>query len=180
MATAFNRIPIVHLVVTIALTSSVMLYEKFVPDAMIPIKGDVPTLGYGTTVHPTTGKPVKMGDKIDRETATEYLMQDLDEFKAGLVKCVKAPLTKNEFNAYMSLTYNIGTHAFCKSSIPQKLNLGQYGEACKTILQFNKMRDVSKPMYYDKVAKKWKYQMKVIRGLDNRRKQEYATCIKEG
>jgi lysozyme len=180
MAATPNRTPIARIIISTVLASTVMLYEHFVPDAMIPIKGDVPTIGYGTTVNPDTGKPVKLGDKIDRKTADRYLMKDLDVFKTGLAKCVKAPLSENEFNAFMSLTYNIGVSAICNSSIPSKLNLGQYDAACKTILQFNKMKDVSKPMYYDKATKKWKYQLKVVKGLDNRRKQEYATCIKGG
>lgn len=180
MSKNLNRYPVSHIIISAVLASTIMLYEHFVPDAMIPIKGDVPTIGYGTTVNPDTGKPIKLGDKIDRKTADRYLKKDLDVFKTGIAKCIKAPLTENEFNAYMSLAYNVGAGAICKSSIPKKLNAGQYEAACKTILQFNKMSDVSKPMYYDKAAKKWKYPLKVVKGLDNRRKAEYATCIKEG
>ena len=170
------RSPISHLLITLALVTGVATYEGWEPSAMIPIKDDVPTLGYGTTVYPD-GTKVKMGDTVTRAQASEYLQHDLDEFKIGMMKCVSAPLTKNEFNAYMSLMYNTGTTAFCNSSIPYKLNAGYYKEACLTLLHFNKVKDLSKPKVRNKVTGKMQYQYKVIRGLDNRRKAEYKTCI---
>jgi lysozyme len=172
-----NRKSIAALTITAALLLGVSQHEGFREAAYIPIKGDVPTIGFGSTVHPN-GTPVKIGDVISRKTAESYLKGDLDKFKTGLMKCVKVPLYENEFNAYMKLTYNIGASAFCNSSIPHKLNTGQYEEACKTILQFNKMRDTSKPMVRNTQGK-MVYQLKVIKGLDNRRKSEYKECIGE-
>lgn len=170
-----NRKSISALLITAALIGSVTTYEHFVADAMIPVKGDVPTIGIGTTVYPD-GTKVQLGDKIDRKTAEIYLKGDLDKFKVGMSKCIKAPLYQNEFEAMLSLTYNIGVSAFCNSSIPTKLTTGQHEAACRTILQFNKMKDYSKPKVVLPSGKVvWQY--KVVRGLDNRRKSEYATCI---
>ena len=120
---------------------------------------------------------VKLGDKTTRAQAEEYLKSDLDRFKTGMMKCIKAPLYQYEFEAYLSLSYNIGSSAFCDSSIPTKLNAGNYAAACQTILQFNKMRDISKPMVLNPRTGKMQYQLKVIKGLDNRRKVEHLTCV---
>lgn len=170
-----NRKSISALLITAALIGSVTTYEHFVADAMIPIKGDVPTIGIGTTIYPD-GTKVQLGDKIDRKTAEVYLKSDLDKFKVGMSKCIKAPLYQNEFESYLSLVYNIGVVGFCSSSIPTKLNVGQYEAACRTILQFNKMKDYSKPKIVLPSGKVvWQY--KVVKGLDNRRKSEYTTCI---
>lgn len=164
------------LLITTMLTATILTYEHFSPNAMIPIKGDVPTIGIGTTIYPN-GVKVALGDTITRVKAEEYLKHDLDKFKQGMMKCIKAPLYQNEFDAYLSLTYNIGTSAFCNSSIPFKLSQGDYYAACKTILQFNKMRDVSKPKIRNPRTGQMQYQLKVIKGLDNRRKLEYNTCV---
>jgi lysozyme len=171
-----NRKSIGTLLITAALTGSVMLYEAYSPAAYIPIKGDVPTIGIGTTVYPD-GTKVKLGDKVTRAQADEYLKSDLDKFKTGMLKCVKAPLYQYEFDAYLSLVYNIGAPAFCNSSIPVKLNQQDYYGACRTILQFNKMRDVSKPKVINPRTGVMQYQLRVVKGLDNRRKDEYLTCV---
>lgn len=171
-----NRKPITHILISLTLLAAITGHELFKPDAYIPIKGDVPTIGIGTTVYPD-GTKVELGDKITRAQADEYLKGDLDKFKQGMMKCIKAPLYEHEFNAYLSLTYNIGAPAFCNSTIPYKLNHGQYKEACTTILAFNKMRDVSKPKVRNPKTGQMQWQLKVVRGLDNRRKMEYNMCI---
>jgi lysozyme len=173
---ALIRKPISHLIISVSLLAAIGGYEAFSPTAYVPVKGDVPTIGYGTTVHPN-GEKVKMNETITRATAQEYLVQDVDKFKTGMAKCIKAPLSQYEFEAYTSLTYNIGTAAFCSSSIPRKLAAGDYKAACLTILQYNKMKDTSKPMVRNSQGKMvWQY--KIIKGLDNRRKDEYKTCLK--
>lgn len=171
-----SRQPLSVLLITAVLTGSLLAYEHFVPTAYIPIKGDVDTIGIGTTVYPN-GERVKAGDTITRAKAEEYFQHDLDKFKIGMMKCIKAPLYQNEFEAYLSLTYNIGSGAFCNSTIPYKLNRGDYYGACRTILQFNKMRDVSKPKVRNARTGQMQYQLKIIKGLDNRRKSEYNRCI---
>lgn len=169
-----NRKSISALVITAALIGSVKLYEAYSPVAYIPIPNDKVTIGNGSTQHPN-GAPIKLGEKIDRKTADAYLMHDIDKFKVGMSKCIKAPLYQTEFEAYLSLVYNIGVAGFCNSSIPTKLNAGQYEAACRTILGFNKVKDYSKPKIVLPSGKAvWQY--KVVKGLDNRRKLEYSTC----
>jgi lysozyme len=63
-------------------------HESFVGQATIPVKGDKPTYGYGTT----TG--VKLGDRITPERALQRLMVEVDTVYAqGVRRYVRVPLT---------------------------------------------------------------------------------------
>ena len=54
-------------------------YEKYVPTVYMPTPQDVPTIGYGTTVNPDTGKRIAFGDqKISEATAKRWLMKDVE------------------------------------------------------------------------------------------------------
>jgi len=173
---AFQRPDPKHLIVSLSLLAVIGGFEMFKPDSYIPIAGDVPTIGYGTTMYPD-GTRVQLGEKISREHAFLLLKEDVSEYSKGVLKCTNAPMYQYEFDAFVSLAYNIGVPTFCGSSIPKKLQAGDFAGACSTLLQFNKMKDKSKPRYYDAKTKTWKWQYKVIKGLDNRRKKEYAMCI---
>jgi lysozyme len=153
------RKPLLALTVTAAATAGISKHEGFREAAYTPVVGDVATIGGGTTVYPD-GSRVKIGDKITRKQAEEYLMHDLGKFSTAIKSCVKVPLSQNEFDAYLSLTYNIGSNAFCKSTLVKKLNTFDYEGACKQILIWDKFNG------------------KALRGLSERRKQEYDLCIK--
>ena len=137
---------------------SVALHEGYTDRAVIPVPGDVPTLGHGTTRH-ADGRPVKMGDTTTPQRALSDLLRDLNSHSAGISKCITAPLHQHEFDAYSSLAYNIGVGAFCKSTLVRKLNAGDYAGACSEILRWNKVGG------------------RVLRGLVNRRQAEYNTCV---
>jgi lysozyme len=49
---------------------------------------------------------------------------------------VKVPLLQAEYDAYTDLSYNIGSGAFCSSTIVKRLNAGEYVQACGAILLF--------------------------------------------
>lgn len=157
MSRVHQRIAAGALVVSLAGAAGISLWEGFTERAVIPIPGDVPTIGHGTTVYPD-GTPVKLGDKTTRAEAVSYMRHDLDAFERGVKRCVKVPLYQYEYDAYISLTYNIGVTAFCGSTLVRKLNAGDYPGACAQISRWNRA------------------QGQVVRGLDNRRKQERATC----
>lgn len=144
--------------VTTTLVLGVKTHEGFVPTAYKPLPEDVPTIGYGSTKHPD-GTPVKMGEKITREQAEFYLKNDIQRFVKDMSSCIKVPVSQGEFDAFVSLTYNIGSGAFCKSTLVRKLNKYDYDGACKEIL-------------------KWSYfKGKQLPGLVKRRNQEYQLCV---
>ena len=128
-------------------------YEGFSDTAYIPIAGDVPTIGFGTT------EGVKLGDTITPEKAIERAYRDIQKTESAIHKCVHVPLSDGEYSAFVSLAYNIGTSAFCKSTLVKKLNTGDYEGACKEI-------------------KRWVYSGgRKVQGLVNRRENEYRMCM---
>lgn len=50
------------------------------------------------------------------------MANDLKKFEAAANSAVKRPLNQNQFDALVSLAYNIGTSAFSQSTLVKKLN----------------------------------------------------------
>lgn len=132
---------------------SILAYEGYSSIAYQPVEGDVWTIGFGTT------QGVKEGDQIDPVEAMQRANQDAERVQKRIRQCVKAGLTQGEFDAYTSLAYNIGTEAFCSSTLVKKVNEGDHVGACREILR-------------------WVYfKGKKLDGLVNRREREYRTCV---
>ena len=81
------------------------------------------TIGFGTTVYPN-GIRVKKGDTCTEAQAKAYMVYDLKKFESAVNNAVTVPLNQNQFDALVSLTYNIGPSAFSKSTLVKKLNAG--------------------------------------------------------
>ena len=79
------------------------------------------TIGFGTTVYPN-GIKVKKGDTCTEAQATAHMAHDLKKFESVVNNAVTVPLNQNQFDALVSLAYNIGTGAFSKSTLVKKLN----------------------------------------------------------
>ena len=97
--------------------------------AYIPLKGDVPTIGWGHT------KGVKMGDKITKAQAEKFLKQDIAPTVAAVNRAIKVPVTQNEFDACVSLAFNVGITAFSKSTLVKRIN-----QTPLEFLRWNKFR----------------------------------------
>lgn len=147
------RTTIAALTISGAALVGILSHEGFRDKAYIPVPGDVPTIGFGTTAG------VKMGDSIDPVTAVNRAHRDIVRFENALKQCVKVPLYQHEFDAYTKLTYNIGEGAFCRSTLVRKLNAYDYDGACAEILRWDR------------------FQGKPLRGLTNRRQEEYKLCL---
>ena len=80
-------------------------------------------------------------------------------FERQVKSCVKVPLAQYEYDAFVSLTYNIGGQAFCSSTLVKKLNAYDYEGACNEILKWDKFRG------------------KPLPGLTKRRQQENKQCL---
>lgn len=83
------------------------------------------TIGYGTTVYPN-GAPVQPNDQCSIEQARSFMHHDLARFEKAVSSSVKVPLTQNQFDALVSLSYNIGAGAFTNSTLLKLLNQGDY------------------------------------------------------
>ena len=90
-------------------------FEHLRLDAYIPAPGDVPTIGWGTTAG------VKMGDTIDLKTAEQYLRRDVHSCEDAVNQSCGELLSQSQFDACVSLTYNIGAGAFKKSTLVKKI-----------------------------------------------------------
>ncbi|MBL0918053.1 MAG: lysozyme [Hydrogenophaga sp.] len=112
--------------------------EGYTDKAIIPTKGDVPTLGFGTTTRPD-GTAVRMGDSTNPVEALQRKARDLQRFEGALKQCVTVPLYQHEYDAYVDHAYNIGTGAFCGSTIVRRLNAGDYPGACDAILMWKRV-----------------------------------------
>lgn len=102
----------------------------------------IPTIGYGNTYYPD-GKRVTMLDKeITRMQAFEMFKHIADKFASTVSKLVKTPLNQNQFNALVSLAYNIGTGNFASSTLLKKVNINHNDKTIE--LEFKKWNKVNK------------------------------------
>ena len=128
-------------------------WEGFSDHAYIPVPGDVPTIGFGST------EGVRMGDTITVPKALERLMRDVGVAESAIGRCVKVPLSQGEYNAFTAFAFNVGAEAFCSSTLVKKLNAGDYAGACQEL-------------------RRWVYvDGRRVQGLVNRREAEYRLCM---
>lgn len=147
------RYAVAGLSLTAAGLVSLANFEGFSGEAYIPVPGDVPTIGFGST------SGVEMGDKISVPDALGRLMRDVGNAESAIGRCVKVPLSQGEYDAYASFAFNVGGNAFCSSTLVKKLNAGDYPGACAEL-------------------KRWVYvDGRVVHGLVNRREAEYRQCM---
>lgn len=108
---------------------------KAYPD---PGTGGAPwTIGAGHTA--SAGKPVVVkGMTITRATAMEILARDLAVFEAYVNKAVKVPITQAQFDALVSLCFNIGPKNFLGSSVLRHLNGNRKMDAGAAFAAWNK------------------------------------------
>lgn len=97
-----------------------------------PTQDDVFTIGYGHT------KNVGEGDTCDDEQATEWLREDCYTAEQCVTKYVRVPITQNEFDALVSLAFNIGCGAFSGSTLLKLLNSHDYDAAAAQFPRWNK------------------------------------------
>ena len=111
--------------------------EGFTPGPVIPTKGDVPTIGHGSTRY-EDGRPVKLTDPpITRKRAAELARnlhsEEEQRFKASLPGVL---LTQGEYDLYVDFTGQYGIGNWRASSMRRYLLAGQYRKACDALLRY--------------------------------------------
>lgn len=96
------------------------------------------TIGYGTTAAAHVGVVPHEGMTITEEEAEKYLHMAIDKFSNAIKPAIMRPIHDNEFGAFVSLAYNIGSGAFKKSSALRHFNDGEIEKAADAILMWNK------------------------------------------
>lgn len=163
------RIAVAALTLSASAFIGLVSSEGYEEKAMIPTKGDRPTLGYGSTFH-EDGSPVKMGEKTSPVRALikaqAHISKEEKIFRESLPGVA---LTQGEYDLYMDWTYQYGTGAWLKSSVRKNLLAGKYPEACASLLQyrFSAGYDCSTPGN------------KICAGVWARQQARYKTCMGE-
>lgn len=156
-----KRVFIAALTLSAGAFVGILSREGYTEKAVIPVPGDVPTMGFGTT------QGVKIGDKTSPVAAAQRALKDASTYEGAVKKCVQAPLSQGEYDVYVDLSYNIGPSAFCGSTIVKRLNAENYAGACDAILMFKMFNgfDCSTPGN------------KICAGLWTDRQRSYKKCV---
>jgi lysozyme len=157
---SIKRTLVAGLSLSAAALVGIAVHEGYRDTAYIPVPGDVPTIGFGTT------GGVRMGDRTDPVSALQRALTDVQKFEGALKQCVSVPLHQHEYDVFVSFSYNVGSSAFCRSTLVRKLNTGDYAGACDELLRWRFVagRDCAVPS--SRCAGLWK-----------RRQDEYAACM---
>jgi lysozyme len=124
------------------------------------------TIGTGHVLYPEQGK-MKIEDRLQfalkpednkiftRNEVDAILAKDLQRFECGVLKyCPTAGSRQNWMDALVSFSFNVGLGTLQRSTLRQKHNRGDYAGAADEFLKYCKAGG------------------KVLRGLENRRKDE--------
>lgn len=96
--------------------------------------GGVWTIGYGST------RDVREGMRISQAEADQRFLADTEWAQAAVRTDVVVPITQPQFDALVSLAYNIGAGAFARSTLLRLLNAGDYRGAAEQFLVWNKVK----------------------------------------
>ena len=128
------------------------------------------TIGVGHVIYPEQAK-LSMEDRIKYPIRPEdnriftmdevnaILAADLQRFERGVLRYCPAGITQGRFDALVSFAFNAGLGTLQRSTLRQKHNRGDYDGAADEFLKYCKAAG------------------KVLKGLENRRKDERAIYL---
>lgn len=105
------------------------------------------------------GPDVVRNRTYSRSECDALTKRELSAKGAAVLRCTSVPLTQYQYDAYTLFAYNVGTTAFCRSSLLKKLNAGDYTGACNGLLAWDMAGG------------------KHVAGLANRRQFERRLCL---
>lgn len=134
--TARQRIAVGLLAMSASGFAAWQAHEGYSSTAIIPVKGDVPTVGHGSTRW-ENGTPVRMGDTITPQRAV-ILAKALNsqEEKRFAASLPGVALQQVEFDLYMDFVGQYGFGTWEKSSMRRELLAGDYAAACKALIRY--------------------------------------------
>lgn len=104
-------------------------------------------------------KTAMLGKPYTKPECEALLASDLVEHAEGVLKCTPVLRGRTyQLAAAVSLAYNIGVGAYCKSTAARQFNAGNFAEACAAFELWNKAGG------------------QVLPGLVSRRQTERAIC----
>lgn len=106
---------------------------------------------------------VKPGDRYTVEHCTYMLIKKLPRYWGEIAACMGPELVSRQTEqrkvAFLSFAYNVGSGAFCRSTLLRKLRAGDVRGACNELLRWNKAGG------------------NALRGLTRRREAERKLCL---
>lgn len=118
-------------------------FEKYVGKPYLDAVG-VWTIGYGNTYYPNGRKVKKTDPAITKEEAHKLKMDIINRDFAAAVNIMladqieKGKIKQHQFDALVSLAYNIGTNALQGSSVMRYIKAGSMKKAADSFLLWNK------------------------------------------
>lgn len=102
------------------------------------------------------------GMRFTKDQCDVMFLGSLQKHEAGMRSCLTNPdaIPDPSYVAFLSFTYNVGTGAFCKSTLARRINAGDLKGACDQLMRWTRAGG------------------KVVKGLVNRRSDERALCLK--
>jgi lysozyme len=140
----------------------------------IPTKGDVPTIGHGSTRY-EDGRPVRLTDPPITRQRAESLARALHaeherEFKASLPGAV---LSQAEFDLYLDFTGQYGIGNWRQSSMRRHILSGEHRRACDALLMYRFAAGYDCSTMIDGKPNRRCY------GVWTRQQERHAKCIAE-
>lgn len=136
----------------------------FEPCAYRDVAG-VWTIGYGHTEGFKDGRFTE-GATLTEHQASSLLREDITAREKAVAYDVNAELKQHEFDALVSLVYNIGVGNFRRSTLLRRLNQEDRAGAAEAFLMWNKARVGGT--------------LREVRGLTRRRIAERAMFLRGG
>lgn len=162
-------------------------YEGFTAFPVIPVKGDVPTIGHGSTYY-QGGQRVQMDDPaITRKQAYDMAYHELtNTYFACVQKSLGGTLVnQTELDTATDFAGQYGCGAWQGSAMLGHLRAGRYAQACRAYENYRFMTS-SKPMagweqYTVGGKARWRFDCrtpgnKVCRGVWLRQEQRIKNC----
>lgn len=98
----------------------------------------IPTIGYGNTFW-EDGRKVRLGEQISKTKALELLEFIANrDFASKIYPLIKVEVNQNQFDAMVSLAYNIGVGAFSSSTLLRKVNAKDFIGASNEFLKWDR------------------------------------------
>lgn len=137
------RIAIASLALSAAGLIALVSHEGFRDKAYIPVPGDRPTVGFGSTFNPD-GSPVKMGDTATPHKALRMSLAHIGKDELQLKRCVTGLLSQQEYDILVDFAYWRGSGGACRSEVVKAINRGDYAASCNAYLNLDSRRATGK------------------------------------
>ena len=103
--------------------------------------------------------PIEWNRRLSDDEVDSILQIDLQRFERGVLRYCPSGITQGRFDALVSFAFNVGLGTLQRSTLRQKHNRGEFNGAADEFLKYCKAAG------------------KVLKGLENRRKDERAIYL---